>query len=106
MSLMRKFDACAAGCFRFTVSVVLYGLSAMITTMEGNKYVILFLCGAAEIPSNVISAFIFQRYIPTMTVAWLSFYLRGVGVVSAWLFSDGSAPVERSTGQFAPNILT
>ena len=25
---------------------------------------------------------------------------------SAWLFSDGSAPVERSTGQSAPNRLT
>ncbi|KAK2179680.1 hypothetical protein NP493_477g01038 [Ridgeia piscesae] len=46
----------------FTVSVVLYGLSSMITTMQGNKYVILFLCGAAEVPTNVMSAFIFQRF--------------------------------------------
>ena len=70
----------------------------MITTMKGNKYVILFLCGAAEIPSNVISAFIFQRYIPTMSVAWLSFYLWGVGLTIV--------PVVGTCWKDLPNIIT
>ena len=47
---------------RFVISVVMYGLSPIITSMEGNKYFILFLCGAVEIPATIIIAFILKRY--------------------------------------------
>ncbi|KAI0215907.1 Organic cation transporter-like protein [Lamellibrachia satsuma] len=46
----------------FVISVVLYGLSSIITSMDGNKYFILFLCGAVEVPVTTISAFIFKRF--------------------------------------------
>ncbi|KAI0217507.1 Solute carrier family 22 member 21 [Lamellibrachia satsuma] len=46
----------------FVISVVLYGLSFSITSMDGNKYFILFLCGAVEIPATIIFAFIFKKF--------------------------------------------